>query len=369
MDSYEKKALESLKNIDFKQLFMKDTYVEIQINDDIKEAYIDDIKEKEKCLLYIHTVDGRNGTMEFPMNVLNFYQQSDYAEEKLRSTVINFNIFDLGTDKIISTINQKLESLGIHLKNQKNPKKDNNTNIGSSNKSQNIDKNKIIDKNGKSLDIQGYWIYQFFFGYILDCLGLAHIKLNNHNFQTSYKSLLILILDIIIYMIDVVKGNLKKYKTTYFNRRLLIVSKIHGILIGFDTIINNLVNLYSFNFSVDRELNKRFTFILQSIYDIILASKDSCSIPLTSLLIFFKLITFEDNAKQIANYKVQDLYNCLNQHLKNLNENELKNIKKNSDMKREIEYLINNLFPKKELNTLINQTYYCFLLSCLKCKN
>jgi ubiquitin C-terminal hydrolase len=369
MDSYEKNALESLKNIDFKQLFMKDTYVEIQINDDVKDAYIDDIKEKEKCLLYIHTVDGRNGRMEFPMNILNFYQQSDYAEEKVRNTVINFNIFEMGIDKIIYIINQKLESLGIHLKNQKNPKKDNNTNIVSSNKPQNIDKNKIIDKNGKSLDIQGYWIYQFLFGYILDCLGFAHIKLNNHNFKSPEKSLLILILDIIIYMIDVVKGNLKKYKTAYFNRRLLIVSKIHGILIGFDTIINNLVNLYGFNFSVDRELDKRFILIVQSIYDIILASKDSCSIPLTSLLIFFKLIIFADNSRQIKNYKAQDLYSCLNQHLKNLNENELKNIKKNSDMKKEIEYIINNLFPDKELNTFINQTYYCFLLSCLKCKN
>ena len=365
MDNYEKNNLDSLKNVDFKQLLMKDTYAEIQINDESKEVYITEITEKENCLLYIHN---HQGIVEFPMSNLNFYQQSDYHKDKIRNSIIKYDLFELKTDEIINVIKKKLENFNIKIKVPKNAKKDNNTNISSSNKTQNNDKKKIFDKNGNPIDITGYMIYQFFFGYILDCLGLVHIKLNRDNFSTSEKNLLSLILEIIIYISEAVKGNLKKYKKSYYNRKLLIISELHGKLIGFDTLINNLINIYVHKDSFDKELDKKFTKVIQSIYDIIISSKDSCSIPLPSLIIFMRLLINNNNRERISNFKPEEIYYSLNNHLKNLNENELKNIKKNSEFRKECKELVNGLF-EKDMNHFINQTYYCFLLSCLKCKN
>ena len=62
------------------------------------------------------------------------------------------------------------------------------------------------------------------------------------------------------------------------------------------------------------------------------------------------------------------VYKILNEHLKNLNENELKLYKKNSDIRDLCYILVNNLYGKN-MNTLACQSYYSYLLSCLKCKN
>ena len=139
MDNYEKNNLDSLKNVDFKQLLMKDTYAEIQNNDESKEVYITEITEKENCLLYIHN---RQGIVECPLSMLNFYQQSDYNKDKIRNSILKLDLFEVKTDEIINVIKKKLDNFNIKIKVPKNVKKDNNTNISSSNKTQNNDKKK-----------------------------------------------------------------------------------------------------------------------------------------------------------------------------------------------------------------------------------
>ena len=69
-------------------------------------------------------------------------------------------------------------------------------------------------------------------------------------------------------------------------------------------------------------------------------------------------------------YKLDDAFHILKEHLENLNENELKYYKKNSDVKFICQEIVSNLSDKgRNMNTLINTVYYSFLLSCLKCKN
>ena len=365
MDDFEKELLESLKNFDTKKLFMKGTYVELLDNDTFIQGYIVDFKGKEKCQLYLTNYEG---VSDVPISILNFYHQNDYPiEDKIRNCLINIDLGEINTEKSISYIKQKLELFNIKLKNNNYSKKDS-KNIQSSNKSQNNDKYKITDKNDKVIDIRGYFVYQFLFGYILDCLFIINYLLNKRSLDNSQRDLFILILDIVLYMIDVVKGNLKKYKTAYYNRKLLIVSQLHGILIGFDTLLINLKYVYNFNYTSFPELDNRITKIVQSVYEIILSSKDSSTIPLPSLYIFIIFITYNNNIKKIRDYKKLDVYQILNVHFQNLNENELKYYKKNEEI-RELCYELVNYIFQDNMDKLINQIYYNYLLSCLKCKN
>ena len=85
---------------------------------------------------------------------------------------------------------------------------------------------------------------------------------------------------------------------------------------------------------------------------------------------YFYKIYYQNVKDRIKNnnYNKVTVYQILNQHLKNLNENELKFYKKNSDMRELCNFLINHLF-EHSLDHLVEETYYYYLLSCLKCKN
>ena len=360
MDDSEKELLDNLKNFDIKKLFMKDTYVEIQSHDTFRQAYITEIKPNDKYELFIQN---SNGTIDIPINMLNYFSENDYQEEwKTRDTLINDELKNKDAERIISYIKIKLKSFNI-IKTNLSKKGNNN---------QNNMKNKIPDKNGKMIDITGYMIYQFFCGYILDCLSIINMELSNRHLDESNKNLFVCILDIIKYMGEVVKSNIKKYKIAFYNRKLLIVSQIHAILIGFDSLIYNLLPKYQFNYSSFIDLDIKLSEIINLVYEIITASKDMSVIPLPCLIIFLKLIIFRDTKERLSKENKYDkklLFQILNEHLKNLNENELKYYKKNSDMRDLCDFLVKNIFQNSNMNTLVSETYHSYLLSCLKCKN
>ena len=373
MEESEKELLENIKNFDTKKLLMKQTYVEILLNDSFRQAFIYEVKGNGNEDIFILGIQNVNNILNIPINMLYYFSENDYSEEyKMRDQVLNLQLKDSNPEKLISQINKKLKSFNIKLNSKKiNPLKksyNNNslTNI-TSNKTPN-NENKISDKNGKIIDLTGYFIYQFLCGYILDCLSIINDELLKRNLDNSQKNLFAMILDIIIYMGEVVKSNLKKYKTAYYNRKLLIVSQIHAILIGFDTFIWNIILKYQFNYSSFPELEIRFKEISNIVYQIILASKDKNSIPLPCLIIFFRFITFGNVKEGINNYDKKALYHIINEHLKNLNENELKYYKKNTEMRSICIELVSRLF-ENNMNTLINENYFSFLSSCLKCKN
>ncbi len=367
MDDFEKKTLENLKNFDFKTLIFKESYVEFVNHNNFRQAFIMEQSEKDK--FYV-SIQNHQGTPEIPINMLNFFNENDYPEEiKIRNHLLNYELQENNIKQIIYSIEQKLKLFDIKLSSRKannSFKKGNNvnnTNNSSSNKS------KLPDKNGKSIDIRGYMIYQFLFGYLVDCLALINYKLSQRHLGDDDKNLFILILDIVIYMIDVVIKNIKKYKTAYNNKKLLIVSPLHGILIGFDLLIVNLINKYQFEYSQLPDLDSKLTEVLNLIYEVILASKSN-HIPLPSLVILLKFITFDKVKEKIIKYKMDTTFHILKEHLENLNENELKYYKKNSDVKNVCKEIVSNLSNKgKNLKTLVDNAYYSFLLSCLKCKN
>ena len=355
MDNSEKALLENLQNFDIKKLFMKESYVEIEYHDSFMQGYIKENRGNEKYELYLQN---NNGIAEVPINMLHFYSENDYPNEiKKRDTMINQDLRREDADDLISNIRQHLKEFNIKLNsnnfNQIFPSKSN-----------------VPDKNGNLIDVNGYIAYQFFCGEILDYLAIINRGLLRRNLDDSQKNLFIYILEIIKFMGEIVKSNLKKYKIAFYNRKLLIVNPIYAILICFDTLILNLIEKYQYNYSSIKELDSKLSEIVNIVYEIIIHSKDKSYIPLPCLIIFIRFIIFQNVKDRIKNnnYNKATVYQILNQHLKNLNENELKFYKKNSDMRELCNFLINHLF-EHSLDHLVEETYYYYLLSCLKCKN
>ena len=382
MDESEKNLLDNIKYLDTSQLFKKDNYIEISINDILIPAYITNEKENKKFEIYYQNSENK---LEISYHYLILYGENEYAEQyKLRKYPINLNFRKFDITNVINYINKALAKYNIILNSKNNNnynsnsfnlfEKDNNSSI-STTSSNNLNNNnsssnnfKNSEQKGKLIDINGYYIYQFLEGFILDSFSVCIENLKMNNFNINDKNLLILILDIIIYLADFVKLNLDKYKSAYYNRKLLIVSKMHSILVNFDSLIYNLTPNFDIIYNSNLDLNKKLAEIANLVYEIILSSKYKNQIPLQCLIIFIKLICQGQVKECIENYNKKEIYDILNDHMKNLDKNELIYYKKDSSMKEICNNLVSNLFDNK-IESFIDETYYSYLLSCLKFNN
>jgi hypothetical protein len=371
MEESEKELIENLKNFDLKKLFVDQTYVEVVNSDNLLEAFITAQKDNDCCEIIIN-----RKKHDISNNYLSFFGENDNGDIfKKRENLINF---DLGYQKVSDLIkNIKKYSIKYNIplnsRNNINNSEKENASILSTNSSNNIQNNNKItftDKNGKLVDITGYLTYQFLEGFLLDCLFIFNNRLIHDigSVDESYINLFIHILDIIIYLSDVVKSNLNKYKTAYYNRKLLIVSQIHAILICFDSLIWNLTPNYNYVYNSYMEIEKLLTEIVNNVYQIILASKNINVIPLKCLITFIKLISSFNNKERIENCNKKEIYDILNDHMRNLDKNELIFFKKDSSIRVICNDLVSSLF-NTNMEAYIDETFYSYLLSCLKCNN
>ena len=226
MDESEKNLLDNIKYLDTSQLFKKDNYIEISINDILIPAYIINEKENKKFEIYYQNSENK---VEISYHYLILYGENEYAEQyKLRKYPINLNFRKFDISNVINYINKAIAKYNIILNSKNNNnynsnsfnlfEKDNNSSI-STTSSNNLNNNnnssnnfKNSEQKGKLIDINGYYIYQFLEGFILDSFSVCIENLKMNNFNINDKNLLILILDIIIYLADFVKLNLDKYK-------------------------------------------------------------------------------------------------------------------------------------------------------------
>ena len=368
MDENEKKLLESLKNFDTSKLFMPNTYVDFEFKD-FYPAYIISIEPGEKFNIYL---PNKNSNIFPPKNMLRFFGENDHFENnKLKTSLINMDLYHSETTDVITFINEKLKSLNITLPDEINDsenelKKKNDPAFSLSGTD---DKHIIKDDNGNTYDIKGYFTYQFLEGILNDCLFITRYKLqNNHSLNFTDKELLSLIIEVILYCANVVESNLKYYKSAYYNRKLLIVSQIHAILVSFDSLISNLSPFYKYISSTYVDLNNKLSKVINLVYQIVLSSKNSNSIPLESLIIFIKLITFQMSKGTIDKFNKEEVYLILKEHMKNLDKNELIFFKSDSSIKEICNGLINDLF-NYHIDSYMNEIYFSYLFSCLKCDN
>ena len=366
MEESEKNLSENLKNLDFSRLILKNFYAELFINQQAFPVYI--ISEKENHMFDICFQDKRG---EVSLQMLNIFGDNDYPE---RETPINSNFYQKDTLYILNLLNGYLSqsNLNINLKNNHDGNEINSTTSSAPLNTEESNHNKLLDSKGKKIDITGFLAYQTIAGFLVDFFAVEINKLENNihlnNFNVNDLNLLTVILDKITYLSNIVKSNLDKYKSAFFNRRLFIVSQINAILISFDSLIKNLTPKFHIIYNSNSDFEKKLVIIAKSIYEIILDSKNKWQIPLQSLIIFIKFITNEKVKECIENYDKKEIYEILNGHMKNLDKNELIYYKRDSGIRDICNELISNLFDNN-MDEYIDETYYSYLLSCLKCNN
>ena len=366
MDNSEKEILETLKNFDTKYLLTKDSYVEINLQGNCYQAFILGLKSNDNFEIYI----SRNTQGDASLNMLSFFGENLLSKEYyFRKNILNHDIeeYKQQPKNLKLILLRKLGYFNIKLDSYKKSNQNKKNYRGTSS---NIEKDFcVVDKNGKNIKVNGYQLYQFLTGEVLDAFYIIRSKLSTGNIDEANQELFLTILNIIKYLIYEVKNNLNKYKNAYFNRKLLIVSKIHAILVSFEPIIANLTTIVHYNYDNIREIEFEFIQICNSVYDLILSVKDKNLIPWPCMKVLMEFILNEGvHDKRIQNYKNSDLYTKFNVILENLSEVEIKNIRKNSDMKEICRYFIDELYgPSNEI--LFTKSYNCFLISCLKSQN
>ena len=368
MDEQEKKLLEALKNFNLSKLYLPKTYVDLEFKD-FYPCYILNIDSEGKYNIYI---PARESSNIVPKNMLRFYGENDHFENyKIKTTIINPELINDENTDIIGSIKIKLKSLGIVLADSdiNSENEPNEVNKQSSTSNENVEKYEIKDENGQAINITGYFTYQFLEGILNDYLVIIRHNLKcNHILNYNERELFSIIIDIILYCSNIVESNLKHYKIAYYNRKLLIVSQLHAILVSFDSLISNLTPIYKYISNSFVDINKKLSQIINIVYQIVLSSKKENSIPLQSLIIFIKLITLQMTKGNIEKFSKEEVYLILKDHIKNLDKNELLFFKSDSSIKEICNNLVNNLF-NYNIDSYMNEIYYSYLFSCLKCDN
>lgn len=111
MDESEKMLLENLKNFDFKKLLTKKSYVDIQVQDNSRTAFIIEEKENDKFEV---NIEGVRGTLDVPINIINFY--SNFSDDNIRQEIIYQDLVNQRPEQIISYIKEKLTIFNVKLK-------------------------------------------------------------------------------------------------------------------------------------------------------------------------------------------------------------------------------------------------------------
>jgi hypothetical protein len=275
MDENEKKFLENLRNFNTSKLYFQDSYVDFEYKESLYPSYISEVESDTKYKIYIPS---NNNYIVFPKNMLKYYGENDHFENnKLRESCLNPDLINKETRKIMNQINFNLKEYNMALPDDINELENNEKELDFISFSSNEKANKklIKDEKGNDVNIIGYFTFQLLDGTLNDCLSLIRDNLTrSHSLNFDDKELFSLIMNIIIFCANVVKNNLKYYKTAYYNRKLLIVSQIHAILVSFDSLISNLTPFYKYIGNSNVDLYKTMKKILNSVYQLVLQSKE-----------------------------------------------------------------------------------------------
>ena len=361
---------------------------------------IDDNKDDKKEKKEENEIDEKNNEIKKEDNIINLNKEKD--KEKNENNISNENnkekennINNKKNDKNYQrkeetinspeqekkeNINQGLASSSITSNETKtiestNSSDNNNNNENNKDNNNSENKNNLIqstlikfDRNGNPINITGYYTFQFLGGFLLDCLVIINNELTSIEFDSSMNDLFCLSLDTIISVSAYVRTNLEKLKSAIYNRKLTINSQLHAILASFELILNNITEFYQYNFSPCSEINDKFIFFANMCYIILMESGKISAIPLQLLFNLINFLSNENIKEKIENFDENQVYNVFLNHIENLNESELKNIKDNDLIKNYCKFIVTQIFEKPKMIN-VNICYYTYLINCLKCNN
>ena len=360
MEEQKKDLCDSLKNFDLNSLAMKDHYIDFYFQRIWRPAYIIGSKDSNQFDIIFEYTKEQTKTLEnITTNNLSFFGANEYSPKfSDRYVFLNEYFNKLTPEEILNSINIKLKKFNIPVNKISNRKIQNN-NI-------NPPKLTLQDKNGKPIDLTGFYLYQFLCGYIVD--SLVYISLDFAKIVSSNRQLILTLLDIIIYVGETLKTNIKKIREVTYNRKLILVSTLHSTIISFKPLIENFLFFYNYTLNQHSDIDTKIKKISNLIYQIIISCIDSNDIPYFLLKYLIQIVSCNEVNQYIDNFSRRDVYKTFHSHIGNLSENELKNIRELRWIKNLCTNIVNSIF-RKNMDTLTNDSYYSFLVCCLKSKS
>ena len=348
-------------------------------NDNNNKVNIENSKEDD-----LNKLDKKDENKETenkdPINNINIEEvQTKKKEEQNKEQNIKEQENKQNQEEIKTTLNSKEDkanesSNSIESNNNISKEKDNKNIPESKNNEQTkITSNSLaqLDKNGKSVNILGYYTFQFLVGFLLDCTDIIYRKIYINSMdilEPELIELFSLISDTIIYIAECVRDNLDKLKSAMMNRKLLIVSQIHAILASFEYILIDFSEIFENDIYLYKNIYNKLIIFANLCYSILIESQKINALPLRLLINLIRFVCEENIYDKIIDYEPKKIYEVFLSHMENLSESELKNIKSNELMKKKCIYIINIIF-KTPKEIYINTCYNTYLINCLKCNN
>ena len=382
-----KKIFENLKNFPTEQILKKDTYINVLINENYYQGFIKEIKPNSKYEVFYlassNKLETKNNLTSKEVSFLcSNYLSSNY---NIREIFLNDKINDilLDNDLNLMILNKIREIyIDINIINNEIEKFDINAKKYIINNLSELEKNSpsllVKDENGNEFNITGYYTVQFFSGFLIDVIIYINNKLsialkesatNNSGITLTeeFKNIIHLLLNLVIFVLSVTFKNTKKIKESLqINRKIILIDKISSILASIEIILSNVLILFCYRFYDYLDIENKLVYISQICYDLIINNNNN-NIPFQLFLSLTNFITYEDNMIRITNFDKNKVYTSFLNMIQGLTETDIKYIKNFSDIKNSCINIVKKLY-KKEINVLINNCYYNFLLNSLtKC--
>ena len=382
-----KKILEMTKNFPIENILKKDSYIILILNENSYQGYIKDIKNSNKYdIVYLDSPDKITSKYNLTTKEITFLG-SNYLQNNnnVREIYLNEKLKDIGQDNDLTLmILNKLRELFIDI-NIINDEID----------KFNVEQNKykidnlfellkdnpsliIKDEKGNEYNITAYYTIQFFSGLFIDVIVYINNKLSNllkesiknkseYVINDEFKKIINLILNLTIFVLSVTFKNTKQLKESLqLNRRIIIMDKISSILASVEIILANILLIFCYKFYKYSDIEQKLVIISKICYDIILDNNNN-NISLQFFISLINFITYEDNLIRIAKFDKNKVYMTFLSMIQNLTESDIKYIKNFSEISDSCINVVKKLY-KKEINVLINNCYYNFLINSLtKC--
>ena len=382
-----KKNLENLKNFPTEQILKKDSYINVLINENYYQGYIKEIKSNSKFeisyLISCNKLETKNNLTAKEISFLGSNNLS--SNYNIREIFLNEKLKDvlLDTDLNLMIFNKIREIyIDINIINNEIDKFDLNDNKYHINDLSGLVKNSpsllVKDEKGNEFNITGYYSMQFFSGFLIDVIVYINNKLEimlkeSTKNKTSliltdeFQKIIHIILNLVIFAICVAIKNTKQIKEcTQLNRKMILVDKISSILASIEIILSNILLLFCYRFYDYPDFERKLVIISRLCYDIIINDNNNY-IPFQFFSCLINFITYEDNKIRITNFDKNKVYTAFLNMIQSLTETDIKYIKNFADIKNSCINIVKKLY-EKEINVLINNCYYNFLINSLtKC--
>ena len=369
----------------------KGFYVDILIDDKWNQGYIKEEKQNNKYdVIYLSLPNKILIKSNISNKALSFFGDNYYEKNNyIREVFLDKSISELEIKNLYDLLLYKLKEINIDFdiiekivsKIEDNQNYNMNIIENYENSFEKENEKYKIDRNNNKINITGFYTYQFFSGFFVDVIIFINYKLEYYRlssikqskkdliFDDNFEKLINSVLSIIIFLlvlgqkkIFIIKNNI------IFNRKNIIIDKICSILSSIEIIISNcfLMNCYEYLEYPNIEIKLKIICCL--CYEIILSNGENNNfLPIQFLTTLINFIIYEDNIIRIENFDRNKVYKSFLKTLQMINGDDIKYIKKFSDIKVYCSTIIKKLY-KGEKKVLINNCYYSFLVNSLtKC--